>query len=121
MRLHKGVRDRIMVQTHKTVGLFELTRSVDKDYDKDINRLCNYLLEPFDVPCTIYTQVLIPTVLKFQFFASHVIKALDLIVHEEMMTQEAQQALKTAIEESGAYEIEIEIIYESKIKVEGCN
>ena len=110
-----------MVQKSKTVGLFELTRSVDKDYDKDINRLCNYLLEPFDVPCTIYTQVLIPTVLKFQFFASHVIKALDLIVHEEMMTQEAQQVLKTAIEESGAYEIEIEIIYESKIKVEGCN
>ena len=110
-----------MNETLKTVGLFELTRSVDKDYDKDINRLCNYLLEPFDVPCTIYTQVLIPTVLKFQFFASHVIKALDLIVHEEMMTQEAQQVLKTAIEESGAYEIEIEIIYESKFKVEGCN
>ena len=107
--------------TLKTVGLFEATRSVGKDYDKDRNALCEFLMEPFKVPCTYYTQVTIPTVLKFQFFASHVIKALDLMVHEEMMTQEAQQALKTSIEESGAYEIEIEIIYESKIKVEGCN
>jgi hypothetical protein len=38
-----------------------------------------------------------------------------------MITQESAEALKTAIEESGAYEIEIQNIYEFKTKVKGCN
>ena len=110
-----------MVQTHKTVGLFEATKSAGVDYEKDANALYEFLIEPFNVPHIIFTQVAIPTVLKFQFFAFHVGKALSFMVQHEMMTQEAGQALQTAIEESGAYEIEIESIYEFKTKVKGCN
>lgn len=121
MRLHKGVRDRIMVQTHKTVGLFEATKSAGDGYETDANNLYEFLIEPFNVPHIIFTQVTIPTMVKYQFFVPHVIKALSFMVQHEMMTQESKQALKTAIEESGAYQIEIESIYEFKTKVKGCN
>lgn len=110
-----------MVQTYKTVGLFEATKSAGDAYNTDVNNLYDFLIEPFNVPHIIYTQVTIPTVLKFQFFAFHVGKALSFMVQEEMMSQESAKALQTAIDESGAYEIEIESIYHFKTKVKGCN
>jgi len=37
------------------------------------------------------------------------------------MTQETAKAFKTAIEESGAYEIEINYTYHFKTRVKGCD
>ena len=115
----KGVRD--MVETLKTISLYEATKAVRVEHCQDIDNLHNLLLEPFKVPHLIFTEVTIPTCVKYQFMAFHVIKALHCLVQDEMITQESADAIKTGIEESGAYEIEIEYIYEFKTRVKGCN
>jgi hypothetical protein len=109
-----------MVETLKTISLYEATKTVDAEFCPDIDSLYDLLLEPFKVPCVTFTQVTIPTCVKYQFLAFHVIKALHCLVQDEMITQESAEALKTAIEESGAYEIEIQNIYEFKTRVKGC-
>ena len=110
-----------MNETFKTVGLFEATRSVDKDYDKDIDALCSFLMEPFSDNLNTYLNVTVPTMVKHQFYVPHVIKALSFMVQEEMMTQESAKALETALGESGATEVEVENFYCIRVKVEGCN
>lgn len=114
----KGVRE--MIETLKPVCLFEATKTVDSEFCPDIDRLHDLLLEPFNVPHIIDTEVTIPTCVKFQFLAFHVIKSLHCLVQDEMITQESADAIKTGIEESGAYEIEIQNIYEFKTRVKGC-
>ena len=114
----KGVRE--MIETLKPVSLFEATKTVREEHCQDIDNLHDLLLEPFKVPHQIFTQVTIPTNVKYQFMAFHVIKALHCLVQDEMITQESADAIKTGIEESGAYEIEIEYTYEFKTRVKGC-
>jgi len=109
-----------MVETLKTISLYEATKTVDAGHCKDIDALADLLLEPFNVPCITFTQVTIPTCVKYQFLAFHVIKSLHCLVQDEMITQESADAIKTGIEESGAYEIEIQNIYEFKTRVKGC-
>ena len=108
-----------MIETLKTVSLFEATKTVDSEFCPDIDRLHDLLMEPFNMPCQVYTQVTVPTNIKFQFLAFHVIKSLHCLVQDEMITQESADAIKTGIEESGAYEIEIEYTYEFKTRVGG--
>jgi len=110
-----------MIETSKTVSLYEATKTLDREYCSDIDALEEFLLEPFKMPCVVHTQVTVPTNIKFQFFAPHVIKSLYCMVQDEMMTQETAEAFKTAIEESGAYEIEINYTYEFKTRVKGCD
>jgi len=110
-----------MVETLKTVSLFDATKSVDMEFCPDIDNLEEFLVEPFKVPHLIHTKVTIPTMIRFQFLATHVIKAVNSMVQKEMMTEVSAQALKKAIEESGAYEIETTYIYEFKTLVKGCN
>lgn len=110
-----------MNETFKTVGLFEATRSVDKDYDKDIDALCSFLMEPFSDNLNTYLNVTVPTMVRYQFEVRHVIKALSCMVKEEMMTEESAKALETALGESGATEVEVENFYCIRVKVEGCN
>jgi len=110
-----------MIKTSKTVSLYEATKTLDREYCSDIDALEEFLLEPFKMPCVVHTQVTVPTNIKFQFFSPHVIKSLYCMVQDEMMTQETAEAFKTAIEESGAYDIEINYTYEFKTRVKGCN
>ena len=110
-----------MVKTLKTVSLYEALKTVDSEFCPDIDRLHDLLMEPFNMPCLVHTQVTVPTNIKFQFLAFHVIKALHCLVQDEMITQETCNLFKTAIEESGAYEIEIEYTYEFQTRVKGCN
>ena len=110
-----------MVKTSKTVSLYEATKTLDREYCSDIDALADFLLEPFNMPCVVHTQVTIPTNINFQFLSFHVIKSLYCMVQDEMMTQETAEAFKTAIEESGAYEIEINYTYGFKTRVKGCD
>ena len=110
-----------MVETLKTVNLFDATKSADMEFCPDIDNLEEFLVEPFKIPNIIHTQVTIPTMIRFQFLATHVIKAVNFMVQKEMMTEVSAQALKKAIEESGAYEIETTYTYEFKTLVKGCN
>ena len=109
-----------MVEKLKTVSLYEALKMVDSEFCPDIDRLHDLLMEPFNMPCQVYTQVTVPTNIKFQFLAFHVIKSLHCLVQDEMITQESADAIKKAIDESGAYEIEIQNIYEFKTRVKGC-
>jgi hypothetical protein len=110
-----------MIKTSKTVSLYEATKTLDREFNSDIDALEEFLMEPFKMPHVVFTQVTVPTNIKFQFLAFHVIKSLYCMVQDEMMTQETAEAFKTAIEESGAYEIEINYTYEFKTRVKGCN
>lgn len=111
-----------MNETFKTVGLYEATKSAGVDYEKDANALYEFLMEPLTYPCNSHLkEVTIPTMIRYQFYVPHVIKALSFMVQEEMMTQESAKALETAIEESGASEVEVEHTYEMRTTVKGCN